>query len=456
MNDSSPALLRLRDWSLIRETASGPITLLSHIDLSLFRGELVGLLGANGSGKTSLLHYLAAEESPLALPVGLVFQDPDAQIVAATVTEELTFGRPDVVVAELLALYGLTGLDQLDPRLLSAGEKQRLTVAVALAGNPEILLCDEPTTLQDAEQAAWLLDFLVDWPRRSGGTILLATQREHEARLCDRVVVLEQGHIVAEGEPASVLARPEVAAVLGWDDPNATATPASDATDGRPATDENPGAVVAEWRDVTYHFAATGRGFRGVNRKIQPGERLGITGANGCGKSTLLYLTAGLLSPSAGRCYLGDKPLCEKGPHDLDHNLALLAPQFPEYLFTRTTVADEISLDPVLAAGGVTPLLTGAGLPERFASRNPHALSSGERRRLALSLVILSGRPLILLDEPTAGLDGRGRRRFQQLLSRLPRWTALVIASHDRQFLRACGCTLLELGPAGLRDVAAE
>jgi energy-coupling factor transporter ATP-binding protein EcfA2 len=135
---------------------------------------------------------------------------------------------------------------------------------------------------------------------------------------------------------------------------------------------------------------------------------------------------------------------------DLDHGLALLAPQFPEYFFSRLTVAAEIALDSALDGLGTAGVLAAAGLPAGFAGRNPQELSSGERRRLAVAMVVLAGRPLLLLDEPTAGLDAHGRRRILQLLAEVSPATALVIASHDKAFLKDCGCQICTLGARGL------
>ncbi len=443
MSDPGRILLELRSWSLVRETADGPETLLQDLDLTVHRGQWLAVLGANGSGKTSLLHFLAGEDSPLSARRALVFQDPDAGIVGATVAEELALGRPGLPVAEVLAAYGLTELAGLSPRLLSAGQKQRLAVAVAEAGDPEVLLCDEPTALQDGRQAAWLLARLQSWRRRTGGTVLFATQRREEVELADRVILLADGRLVAEGPPAEILSRPDVAELLAGDPEPAPRPPV--------ALGSEP---VVEWEDVGFRFDGGPTLFAGVNLTVRPGQRIGLTGPNGCGKSTLLALAAGLLPTTTGCCRLAGRRLCARRRADLDHGVALLAPQFPEYFFTRTTVAAEVALDPAVAAHGVEPLLAAAGLPAALAGRNPYELSSGQRRRLAVAMVVLSGRPLLLLDEPTAALDRRGRRRLLRLLAKVPPETALVLAAHDTDFLAACGCETHVLGPGGLQPAS--
>jgi len=441
-------LLALHGWSLTRETAAGPVTLLRDLDLTLRRGEWVALAGANGSGKTSLLRWLAGEGSPLRARCGLVFQDPGEPLVGATVADELVLGRPGLDPAPLLREFGLDGAAGLDPRVLSAGEQQRLGLAVAEAGGPELLLCDEPAALQDEAHARWLWERLRAWRARTGGAGMYATQRRAEALLADRLVVLEGGRIVADGAPASLVDRAPARDLLAPPFPDPEATGVSPR--GRAGAE----TVVAVWENVSCRWPQGARGFAGVTLRLCAGDRIGIAGASGAGKSTLLACAAGLRAPDAGCCRLAGRALCVRGAPDLGHGLALLAPQFPEHLFTRTSVAAEIALDPALAASGVDGVLAAAGLAPALAGRNPHDLSSGERRRLAVALVGLSGRPLLLFDEPTTGLDRGGARGVAHLLRAAPADAAVVVASHDAAFLAACGCRTFELGPDGLQPRA--
>ncbi len=445
MNDPGEVLLDLRDWSLVRDGTDGPRTILSQINLSVRHGEWVGILGANGSGKTSLLRYLAGEYSPLRTSCGLVFQDPDESFVAGSVSAELSLGHEHVDAARLLSEYGLTDTADLDPRLLSAGEKQRLNLAVIEALQPAVLCCDEPSSLQDDRQTQWLHDRLRRWRAHTGGTIVMTTQDRDEAALADRLVVLENGRIVTAGPVGEVLDHAAAGRIVG----PATAPANTGATGDRRGdsrdTGLGAGEPVARWQGLACRFGDSGRGFSGVDLDIRAGDRIGVVGPNGCGKSTLLAVAAGVRPPDAGTCLLAGRRLYRRRGFDLDHGAALLAPQFPEYLFTRTTVAEEIALDPALASHEPGDLLARVGLPAALAGCNPHALSSGQRRRLALALTVLSRRPLILLDEPSAALDRDGTARLLELLATLPRTSALVIASHDRTLLAACGCTILRL-----------
>ena len=440
MTPDNRPLLSLRGWSLARQTADGAVPLLTDIDLELQPGRWLAVLGGNGAGKSSLLRFLAADESPVADRAAILFQDPDDQIIATGVDRELTLGRPDRDPAALRREFGLGPRGELNPRLLSAGQKQRLALAVALGSQPEILLADEPTSLQDSDQAAWVLDRLDRWRHETGGGLVTATCDRREAKRADDLLLLEGGRQVLAGSRAEVWDDPRVQAVFGADDEVA---PASGAP--MPATGEPLLRLVGVGCDF-----AQGDGLDGVELTLQPGQRLGLVGPNGCGKSTLLAVAAGARRPDRGTATLVGRTLYRRGATDLDHGRALLAPQFPEYLFTRSTVAAEIALDPVFASVAPDAFLTDLGLPGEVATRNPHDLSSGQRRRLALGLVLRSGRPVLLLDEPTAALDAAGRAQVLALLAELPPTAAVLIASHDRRFLARAGCRVAAVTPAGL------
>ncbi len=424
-------LLDLHRLGLERDGPDGPFTVLRDLDLRVGPGERLALVGGNGSGKSSLLRHLATPGVLPGVRVALVCQDPEEQLVAGTVVEELTLGRPGLDPAPVLARYGLAGRGGEDPRLLSAGQKQRLQLAVMLAGEPDLLLLDEPTSLQDERQGAWLREHLASWP----GGLIWATQRPQEVSECSRALALAGGRTLASGTVAEVLADPAVHALL---------TPAYPQAPPIPTVS---GAPIAELRGVACRFAGGG-GLVDIDLELRPGDRVGLTGSNGCGKSTLLAVLAGLRRPDAGRVTLGSRPLYRRDGQDLDHGRAALAPQFPEYLFTRANVAAEIRLDPRLAGVDVPQFLASLDLPADLARRHPQDLSGGQKRRLALALALRSGRPLILLDEPTAALDAAGRTRVARLVGKVDTGSAMVVASHDRAFLRACGCRIVDLDAA--------
>ncbi len=440
MSPGNSPLLSLRGWSLDRHSAAGPRTVLDSIDLDLHAGRWLAVIGANGSGKSSLLKYLASEDSPLADQAAIMFQDPDDQIFATGVDREITLGRTGRDAEAVRQEFGLEGLGEMNPRLLSAGQKQRLVLAVALGDSPQVLLCDEPTSLQDPGQAQWVLDRLDHWRHETGGSLVTATCDRNEAARADEILVLADGKILAQGPVAELLDDPRVVELLGTGIPPDTASPVSGDAAGEP---------VLILSDVGCDFVSGG-GLAGIDLTVRPGDRWGLMGSNGCGKSTLLALCAGARRPDRGTAVLAGQPLYRQPGLDLDHGRALLAPQFPEYLFTRSDVTAEIALDPALAGQSTETFLSALGLAPEVAHSNPHDLSCGQRRRLALGLVLLSNRPLILLDEPTAALDTAGQERILRLLDQLPSETALVIASHDQDFLARAGCRVCEVRPEGL------
>ncbi|MFT5233345.1 MAG: energy-coupling factor transporter ATP-binding protein EcfA2 [Candidatus Krumholzibacteriia bacterium] len=433
-------LLALRDWSLDRQTDAGPVSVLRNIDLDLRTGEWLAVIGANGSGKSSLLKFLASEDSPLADQAAMMFQDPDEQIFASTARREIALGRGDVDPDVVLSEFGLADMSEVDPRVLSAGQKQRLVLAVAMGGAPQVLFCDEPTSLQDPQQAAWVLDKLDAWRRATRGALITTSCDRNEVMRADQLLVLADGQVLVQGTVASLINDPRVVELLGSGAPSPHTMPAQAALDAIP---------ILKLSNVGCVFSSSA-GLQNVELEVRPGERWGLVGANGCGKSTLLAVCAGVRQPDEGQVTLGERELYKHQNTDLDHGFALLAPQFPEYLFTRSTVAEEIALDPKLARRSSEDLLLAMGLSKSCLERNPHELSSGQRRRLALGLILHAERPVVLLDEPTAALDAEGRRRVLDMLAKLPVETAVVIASHDIDFLAQAGCLVCELGPRGL------
>jgi len=456
--EKGDTVVKLRAWSLRRHMPGGDEPVIGPLDLAVRRGEWIALLGANGSGKTSLLRYLAGPDAPVAGRARLITQDPDDQLIAATARDELGLAGCDADQARgLLLEFGLADQTDLDPLLLSAGQKQRLQLASALADNPDLLLADEPTALQDRDQSAWVLGQLETWRARTGAAVLMACQSDEELAAADRAILLAEGGIELDGPSVEVARHEAVRALLESAPPRAASIPLvpSGAEPEVPAPTPGGGGqatVVARWSDVGCRFGDRA-GFAGVELELVAGARYGLIGPNGCGKSTLLAVAAGLRRPDAGRVELVGRQLYAGSARDLDHGAAMLAPQFPEYLFTRRRIVEEVALDPALAEAEVGDLVAAAGLPGGLEERDPHLLSTGQRRRLALALVTRSRRPLLLLDEPTAALDAEGRRRVEAMIAAVPPACAVVIASHDHRFLERCGAQILELEPWGLRKI---
>jgi energy-coupling factor transporter ATP-binding protein EcfA2 len=306
----------LRGLRLERDGPDGPRLVVDGVDVVLAPGRRLALIGGNGSGKSTVLRHLAV---PGVIPgrAAIVFQDPDEQLVAGAVAAEFALGAgPDAAdtVTAWAAPFGLEAHLGLDARLLSAGQKQRLQLALALRSDPDLLLLDEPTSLQDETGAAWLRERLAAWP----GAMVWATQRRDEAALCHDALVLRDGRPWREGPVGEVLADPDVQGILDPErlvDPGESGPPAG-------AGDGEPVCVVD---DVSLAFAAGG-GLGPVSLAVHAGDRLGVTGPNGCGKSTLLAAMAGLRRPDGGQVTLAGRPLYRHGDTDLDHGAAALAP----------------------------------------------------------------------------------------------------------------------------------
>ena len=421
-------MLDLARLTLVREGPDGPVPVVRDLALRLAPGERLALIGGNGSGKSSLLRHLAEPGVLPGVRVGLVTQDPDEQLVAATVAGELALGRPDADVAAELAALGLAALADVDPRLLSAGEKQRLQVGAVLATRPDLLLLDEPGSLQDRHQAAWLAARIA----AQDATVIWATQIQDEILHCHRALLLEDGRAVAAGPATEVVAAP--AARWLWQPPAAC--------EPRSVPPQAPALALLEGVSCRFHRG----GLASISLRLHAGERLGLVGANGAGKSTLLGVLAGLRRPERGRVVVAGRSFYRRPGLDVGHGLVALAPQFPEYAFVSGRVDGETAISGLPADA----VLAAAGLTADLGARAPHDLSGGERRRLALALALQSGRPLVLLDEPTAALDARGRDAVLAQLAALPAGAALMVASHDGAFLRAAGCRVMEVTPGGL------
>jgi len=442
-------LIRCRDLSVERRGR----LLLDGVTLELKRGERWLLWGANGAGKTTLARVLAGLLPPdggelswdesLTPPLPLLFQDPDAQIAAATVRDEVALGarapgEPSIGrgepgpagrrLAKALARFRLDALARRNPHSLSGGEKRRLNLAAVSVLESPVLILDEPELHLDP--AAWtewtvLLDERV---AGEGLTLLEICLVPERALAADGLAVLHEGRLVAAGPPEDVYrdlrgADLPLPRVPVWEDGPVPSRQAE-----APARREKAGGVAPG--DVTPLLAATelrlerpGGGPRvldGASLELRAGERVLVAGGNGSGKTSLLLLLAGLADPDGGRI--------ERTPPAGFGAPTAMAFQEPERSCFAETVAGELGFG--LARLGVgEPLrservdgaLRAMGLaPERYRDRDPFRLSLGEQRRVALASLLALEPALLLLDEPAAGLDEEGRALLVEALSASP------------------------------------
>jgi energy-coupling factor transport system ATP-binding protein len=401
----------------------------------------------------------AIERTALAARVGLVFQDPAAQLVMERVQDDVAFGlenrawpveRMQARVPGALEEVGLDGLGRRRSRRLSGGQQQRLALAGVLAPLPGVIVLDEPTANLDPAGADVFFDRLAGLrDQRTTSLILVEHRVERAWRLADAVLALDdRGRPIDTGPPAEVAERSARAMYdAGIWLPTAIEASFADRPRRRsPRSTDPAGPEVrpagAAGEPASGAIEATGLGFayeagrpvlRDVSLRIEPGDRVALVGPNGGGKSTLAMLLVGLLRPTAGIVRLGGDDPARLPAAELARRAAFVF-QEPERQFLTERVRDEVLLgldaDRRRAA---EELMEDLGLPlDRFGHRSPFRLSGGEARRLSLAVALVRDPRVLVLDEPTFGQD---RRTYEALLAILDRHlaagTTLITATHD-------------------------
>ncbi|MFN3708803.1 ATP-binding cassette domain-containing protein [Microcella sp.] len=440
---------------------------LADIDLTIEPGERVLVLGASGSGKSTLLQAFAGvlggdddgdrsgtitvdDRDPLDARgrVGLLLQDPEAGIVLERAGDDLAFGPenlgvPVPVIAERLdGALDRVGLDITPARRtpeLSGGQQQRLALAGVLALEPGALLLDEPTAQLDPAGVGEIVEAVIAAVERHQLTLVVIEHRVDVWRdHIDRVIVLDGGTVVADGDPADVLDR-EGAALADrgvWVLDRPPVHPPAAVT---PIVDR---AVLMQARGVTAGPVGAAPVVHDVDLTVREGDIVAITGPNGAGKSTLALALAGLLPRAAGVVTTGDgRDPAELSSVELSRAIGVVF-QNPEHQFVAATVRDELAL-----GTGTVPaeLLDRLGLARRGGT-SPYRLSGGEKRRLSVATAIAAGPRVLILDEPTFGQDRRTWAELAALLAEhRDRGGAVIMATHDRELIAALGARELRL-----------
>ena len=414
-------------------------------------GEFAGALEVDG------LDPATADGPAVAARVGLVFQDPESQLVMERVEDDVAFGLesrgwlPDAMrarVPEALADVGLDGFERRRTTRLSGGQQQRLALAGALAPRPGILVLDEPTANLDPDGARAFAQRLAAVRAARAATIVLVEHRVDVAwPLADLVLALgADGRPIDVGTPDEVLARSRAAI-----EASGTWLPGGGATGGAardPAVDAASEPIVtARGLRFAYDGPAV---VDGIDLDLRPGERVALVGPNGSGKSTLARLVAGLLRPNDGTVRLGGTDPSRLRPRDLAR-LAGFVFQDPEAQFVATTVRAEALAgmdegDPATAAR-VEALMARLGLPlDAFGDRSPYTLSGGEERRLSLAPALARAPRLLVLDEPTFGQDRRGCEALEAILAEhVATGAAVLAATHDERFIASFATRVIRL-----------
>jgi energy-coupling factor transport system ATP-binding protein len=439
---------------------------LRGVDLRIDRGERVLLLGPSGAGKSTLLAALAGlladdsgeQEGTVTIDgvdarsargqVGIVFQDPETQLVMSRAGDDVAFGLENRGVPaadiwprvdEALARVGFPYERDRGTQALSGGEQQRLALAGVLAPSPGLLLLDEPTANLDPAGARLVREAL----RRAAGdaTIVLVEHRVDESlALVDRVVVLQPGGaVMADGTPSEVFGAHGVGlADQGVWVPGQPVTPRRSTA---PAGETLLRAVAAGYT----HAGADHSALSPMDCEVHAAEVLAVTGPNGSGKSTLALLLGGLIRPGTGAIEAGGV-IGGGAPHrwraaELTQRIGSVF-QDPEHQFVTARVYDELALGPrrlrrpeTVVKAVVDDLLNRLRL-DRLALANPYTLSGGEQRRLSVATALATAPRVLILDEPTFGQDRRTWLELVDLLAKLrDDGCGIVTMTHDEHFV---------------------
>jgi len=428
-------LVRVDELSFSYPDATRPS--LTNVSLRIEPGEVVALLGPSGSGKSTLLRALAGlvphfhggrfegsveidgrdtrrtGPAELAGRVASLFQDPEDQVVFGRVANEVAFGLenigtpPERIWPRVDASLAEAGIEHLVDRrteTLSAGELQRVCLASVLALDPALLLLDEPTSQLDPDGAEALLDLAVELD----SAVVVSEQRPAlPLERCDRVLFLEAGRLLLDAPRDSA---------LDWLAANRPGYLPGEAVTLR--DDQGEGEALCRLQDVMYSYVDQPV-LNGVSLTLRRGEIVALTGANGIGKTTLAKIAAGLLTAAEGTverrgraCYLSQDP--------------------GRYLVTDR-VEDEVALAVGGDRGRARATLGEVGLAG-LERRHPRDLSSGERERLALAAVLVADPQILILDEPTRGVDPPRKAELAELLHRDAARRATLVVTHDLVF----------------------
>ncbi|MBB6333492.1 ATP-binding cassette domain-containing protein [Schaalia hyovaginalis] len=482
---------------------------LTDVDLEIAPGERVLVLGPSGSGKSTLMAGLAGllgdeDEGEWAgsllidgrAPeeqrgrIGLVMQDPEAQVVLARVGDDIAFGMENLAVPRegiwprvdsALSRVGLDVALSHSTSRLSGGQKQRLALASVLAMEPGLLLLDEPTANLDPKGVAGVRDAVGRVLEASRATLVVIEHRvDVWADLVDRIVVILDGRVAADGPAADVLATrgdelrergiwlpgdrvaaEALAGVCASKRESPSGTPRAEPLENV-GPEPSPEPILIA-RDLSIGYGAEHPVRSGIDLDIPRGVSTCILGANGAGKTTLALTLAGLLpalggtiaaSPAAGI------PGGSKDPHDWKSAELLgrisMVFQEPEYQFVARSVRAELEIGPRKSGiegealdALVDEHLAALGLAS-LAGANPMTLSGGEKRRLSVATALISAPELLILDEPTFGQDRRTWIELVRLLrSACDRGTTLVSITHDPAFVEAMGDRVIDFDALG-------
>ncbi|CAM4386589.1 energy-coupling factor transport system ATP-binding protein [Paenibacillus endophyticus] len=480
---------------------------LSHISLTIKSGEFITICGKSGCGKSTLLRQLKSILTPhgkrsgkiyfcgqpieevdqrtQASEIGFVLQNPDNQIVTDKVWHELAFGLESLGcdsatirlrVAEMASFFGIHTWFRKNVSELSGGQKQLLNLASIMAMHPSVLILDEPTSQLDPIAASDFLETVKKINRELGTTIIMTEHRLEEIiPITDRLIVMDEGAIIAEGLPEHVgaaLNRMKHPMFLSMPTPMQIHAGVSSGLpspvtvkDGRQwlnaymsgktpvaidIIEDSPkqaSAPVIQFKDVWFKHDRNGPDvIKDLTFTVEAGQFYCLVGGNGTGKTTTLSLMSGILQPYRGKILIGGKNPLKMNVKELFTNNVGILPQNPQTLFVKKTV--RLDLYEMLSQTALTKEEKASMIDEMVAFAeldhlldiHPYDLSGGEQQRAALAKVLLLEPRVLLLDEPTKGLDGFFKEKLARFLQKLnASGVTIVMVSHDVEFCAKYG-----------------
>lgn len=468
---------------------------LQNVNLSINSGDFVVVCGQSGSGKTTLLRMLKKEIAPYgekqgavfykgedveklddkisAQKIGFVFQKPDQQIVTDKVWHELAFGLESLGydsdyirlrVGEMANYFGITSLFRKKTTELSGGQKQLMNLASVMAMSPDVIILDEPTSQLDPITANDFITTLKKINDELGLTVIIIEHRLQEVfPIADKVAVMEDGKVICYDTPRNVceklsnhpMSQGFPSAVRIWQKSGSKGECPLTVKEGRNFINSNfserklplrntiPNTEdIITLKDVFFRYEKGGNDIlSGTNLSIKKGEHFCILGGNGSGKTTTLKILAGLLKPYRGKVIIDNNKMTKKTTADFNRLGVAMLPQNPESVFLKSRVIDDYTelckikeieksdyeekINSVAEKLGIKDLL----------ENHPYDLSGGEIQKCALGKVLISEPKILLLDEPTKGVDAYSKIALSKILQEIKSDDVTIITvTHDVEF----------------------
>ena len=486
---------------------------IDEVDIQIEKGRFIAILGHNGSGKSTFAKHINALLVPgggtmwvggrdtndedelwnIRQSAGMVFQNPDNQIIATVVEEDVGFGPENLGVPtkeiwqrvdDALEKVGMTEYRYRSPNKLSGGQKQRVAIAGVVAMRPECIVLDEPTAMLDPNGRKEVIRTVRDLQKQEKVTVILITHYMEEVTDADYIYVMDKGKVVMEGKPEQIFSKVDLLKHYRLDVPQATAVadelirkgfPVSAGTLTREALcrevvslarergriqdplgkevyrdevksrpDEDP---VLRLKNLNYIYnpgtAYEKHAMKGVDLDIWQGEFIGIIGHTGSGKSTLIQHLDGLIRATGGELFFQGENIYQEGysMKTLRQQVGLVF-QYPEHQLFEADVLSDVCFGPKNQGLSdeecrqrAKEALQMVGFPETLYNASPFDLSGGQKRRVAIAGVLAMRPKVLVLDEPTAGLDPKGRDDILDQIALLQKTThmTVILVSHSME-----------------------